>query len=219
MMEPVVIGVGAAFLMGLAFGSGPCAISCLPYLGPVFVSPGHSRKRTLLPFSLGRFVGYLLLAMTAGMIGASLTSLFDSPWSHRLLGVVTIVLGMMLWRRGRERSSSVCASTHRNEVSVPLRQPSLFLMGLSMTLNPCMPLSTVLVAAAATSSALSGAMLGAAFGIGAVLVPTLLFATLIHYLGQQTLNHLSSHRHRLERSAAALLIGLGFFTLIGWVTP
>ena len=37
-VTPLSLGFGAAFLMGLAFGAGPCNIACLPYLGPVFLS-------------------------------------------------------------------------------------------------------------------------------------------------------------------------------------
>lgn len=37
-MDISTLGFGAAFLMGLVFGAGPCTITCLPYLGPVFLA-------------------------------------------------------------------------------------------------------------------------------------------------------------------------------------
>ena len=52
---------GAALLLGLGFGAGPCNIACLPFLGPVFVASGGGVRRAwrvLLPFSLGRLTGY-----------------------------------------------------------------------------------------------------------------------------------------------------------------
>ena len=39
-LEPVSLSFGAALLLGLSFGAGPCNIACLPYLGPVFLSRG-----------------------------------------------------------------------------------------------------------------------------------------------------------------------------------
>jgi sulfite exporter TauE/SafE len=63
-LEPVVLSFGAALLLGLGYGAGPCNIACLPYLGPVFAATEGGIRgawRTLLPFSLGRITGYALL--------------------------------------------------------------------------------------------------------------------------------------------------------------
>ncbi len=82
-LVPVSLSFGAALLLGLSFGSGPCNIACLPYLGPVFVATGNGVRqawRTLLPFSLGRMTGYALLGGAAGWAGLLVEEWIASPW-------------------------------------------------------------------------------------------------------------------------------------------
>lgn len=64
MTETLVLGFSSALIMGLVFGAGPYNITCLSYLGPVFLNQQNSRSktswRTIIPFSLGRLTGYTI---------------------------------------------------------------------------------------------------------------------------------------------------------------
>jgi sulfite exporter TauE/SafE len=232
-IEPVSLSFGSALLLGLSFGSGPCTIACLPYLGPIFTSNDHNMRRawrTLLPFSLGRVTGYTLLAGAAGWAGLWVEDLVAGPWVRWLLGCATVLVALsILWRRGKTTCTPDCHSSVKVNLHTTATPPealvnkslpgSLYLMGLGMALNPCAPLTTLILAAATSASILTGASLGAGFAMGAVLLPTLIFATGIAHLGQQIRHHLNHHRTALENTSVGLLILIGCATALGWTSP
>lgn len=224
-MEPLALSLPAVLVMGLAFGAGPCNVTCLPFLGPVLLTnEGGMRRswRTVMPFFLGRLVGYTLLAAVAGAAGKVLSEALIGEPGRAALGGATMIVGVLVvWRSRRAKADCTKPSVPRGkppagQSGLPL---GLFGMGMGMALNPCMPLGTVLVAAAATAEAASGAALGFAFGVGAVLIPLVLFGTLIAYLGAEIRSHLLRWKTVLEGGAGALLILLGTVTAIGWVQP
>jgi cytochrome c biogenesis protein CcdA len=96
---------------------------------------------------------------------------------------------------------------------------SLYLMGFGMALNPCAPLTTLILAAATSASLLNGVVLGAGFAMGAVFLPTLVFATGLVHFGKQIRLHLNRHRIALENTSIGLLILIGCATALGWITP
>lgn len=227
-MESLALGFSAALLMGLAFGAGPCNITCLPYLGPVFMAQDeHGAWRTVLPFSLGRLFSYSTLGAVAGAIGHVATSWLEEGVATLALGTTTIFVGLLLWQRASK--SVVCSanaiSVHEQSVHLMPVRPrrvlslGLFGMGTAMALNPCVPLGTVLLAAGASASAQEGMWLGFGFGLGAVLIPSVLFAVLVAHFGAQIRAHLIQWRKGLERGAALMLMVLGTLTAVGWVQP
>jgi sulfite exporter TauE/SafE len=228
-IDPVSLSVGAALLLGLGFGAGPCNVACLPFLGPVFMAGSggvRSSWRVLLPFSLGRLSGYALLGTAAGSAGVIVTDWIAHPWVHWLLGGATIVVAFsILWRRRRPVGCAGERVSIRTEVEIA--PPSigrkstlpggLFFMGAGMALNPCAPLTTVVLAAATTASLQAGAALGIAFGFGAVLLPTLIFALGVAHFGEQVRIHLAQWRKPLENASVGLLLLLGTATAMGWI--
>jgi uncharacterized protein len=233
-IEPVSLSFGSALLLGLSFGAGPCTIACLPYLGPVFTSSQQNSWgawRTLLPFSLGRASGYTLLAGAAGWAGLWVEDLVAAPWVRWLLGCATVMVALsILWRRHNKACSPSCqqsvsvefnpsSSTPSSSLAQKSLPGSLYMMGLGMAFNPCAPLTTLILAAATSASILNGASLGAGFAMGAVLVPTLIFATGLAHFGQQIRRHLNRHRIALENTSIGLLVLIGCATAMGWITP
>ncbi len=233
-LEPVVLSFSAALLLGLGYGAGPCNIACLPYLGPVFTATRSGIRgawRTLLPFSLGRITGYALLGCLAGGLGLLVEDWLASPWVRWLLGLATVLVAVSLFfRRRNSCSKASCQATPQVPLpslsSEPGRQQgrhllpgSLFLMGLGLALNPCAPLTTVVLASATSASMLTGFFLGAGFALGAVFVPTWVFAFGVAHFGEQIRNHLSQHRGLLENTSLALLVLTGTATAMGWITP
>jgi sulfite exporter TauE/SafE len=229
--DAVTLTFAAALLLGLGFGAGPCNIACLPYLGPVFLGSNTSISnswRVILPFSLGRISGYSLLGLLAGMIGAGIENGLDSG-ATRLIqgGAVLLVAFALLVRRnkgGRCQPRSNGVPVEFSSTSGISRGPSttlpagLFLAGAGMALNPCIPLTTIILAAAATGSGLSGTLLGLAFGLGAALLPALLFGIGVAHLSKEIRHHLTNWLPRLEQGSIALLIVLGVGTATGWIT-
>ncbi|MEJ2691985.1 MAG: sulfite exporter TauE/SafE family protein [Candidatus Thiodiazotropha sp.] len=228
-LEPVVLSFGAALLLGLVYGAGPCNLACLPYLGPVFTATEggvRSAWRTLLPFSLGRLSGYALLGGLAGGLGLLVQDWLAAPWVRWLLGGATILVGISILFRRRSLCQGAGARSHSvplSEISV-LERPrllpgGLFVMGLGMAMNPCAPLTTVVLASATSASIITGISLGTGFALGAVFVPTWVFALGVAHFGGQLRHHLTQHRFALENTSVLLLVLTGTATAMGWMTP
>ncbi|RLA18758.1 MAG: hypothetical protein DRQ56_06855 [Gammaproteobacteria bacterium] len=64
---------------------------------------------------------------------------------------------------------------------------------------------------------IDGARLGIAFGLGAVVIPSLFFAFVIAYFSEQVKQHLNQWSKQLERISGFMLIFLGSFTSLGWI--
>ena len=225
-------GLGAAFMIGLSFGSGPCNLTCLPYLGPVLMGPAAQRPfhAVILPFMLGRLLGYMGLGALAGGLGIPL----KEGLAHPLLPVLVAVLtGWLAWRLFWQSGKAVCTAQPASPPSSPSsivqsaqliatdapEQPTrnrlqLLLLGGSLAMNPCLPLLGLLAAAAQSADPLVGSGLALAFGLGAVLIPTLLVRYGVALLGQQLREQLSRWQTTLARTGAALLMLLAINS--GW---
>jgi len=216
---PTTMTFAMAMAMGLIFGLGPCNISCLPYLGPVFLArDGGLRNswRIIVPFSMGRLTGYTLLGLLAGLAGQIIDDRLDSPWVPMVLGGATVLVGLSLLFSSKPMSgcssppSSGLFGRLRAKLNIKKFLPSgLFFMGLGMALNPCAPLGKVMLAASATTSAVAGSSLGLGFGLGAILVPAVVFGVGMAYVGGQLREQLAQWRTALERTSAILLIFMG----------
>lgn len=233
-VETISLTIPTALFLGLAFGAGPCNLTCLPYLGPTFVaSEGTANHawRTVIPFSAGRLTGYSSLGLAAGFLGSSLNEWFKSPVVGWILGGATILVGLsLLWKRKQKTEIEPKISVNIQTLdSVEKKTPScvpsrslpggLFVMGAGMALNPCAPLATILIAASATGSAIAGLGLGLGFGVGAVIIPAFVFGIGVAHFGRQLRLHMEDWRPKLEVAASALLIVMGVVTALGWIRP
>jgi len=219
-IDPSMMTFSLAVGMGLVFGLGPCNISCLPYLGPVFLArDGGVRHswRTIVPFSMGRLSGYTLLGLFAGLTGQIVDSRLDTPWVPMILGGATILVGLSLLFSSKPMSG--CSSPSpisrwfgrfHPRLNIKRFLPDgLFFMGFGMALNPCAPLGKVMLAASATTSAIAGSSLGFGFGLGAILVPAVVFGVGMAYVGDRLREQMAEWRTTLEKTSAIMLIFMG----------
>ncbi len=228
-MEIASLGLGAVFFLGLSFGAGPCNIACLPYLGPVFLAANDNMQtawRTILPFSLGRLAGYALLGSGAGWAGFIIQEWLESEWAGFVLGYATILVALALLFRSSKKSNcnsppKPSSAEHVISFQKPAKsfKPGLFFMGMGMAFNPCTPLTLVIVAAATTASATLGLLLGIAFGLGAVILPTAIFSIGVAHFGAEINKALLEWRSPLEKMSIGLLFFMGTATALGWITP
>ncbi|MBF0220191.1 MAG: sulfite exporter TauE/SafE family protein [Gammaproteobacteria bacterium] len=235
-METLTLSLSAALLMGLAFGAGPCNITCLPFLGPVFLREGNrggTDWHTIVPFSLGRLTSYAMLGAIAGSFGYAATVWIESGRAAQILGIATMIIGLLMLRgkggaKSCQRDHDNQAATVKREMVVqsaipkkrvtgPLFSLSLFGMGVGMALNPCVPLATVLTVAATMATPANGLLLGLSFGVGAVAIPTIIFGIAVAHFGAQIRYHLSHWGDRIEQIAGGMLILLGSVTALGFV--
>jgi len=224
-VEAVAIGLPMALGLGLVYGLGPCLLSCLPYLGPLFINAerGISHSwRILLPVSLGRLTVYGGFGAVSGWWGGRYVGGVNGWVVHLTVGVALVLVGVaLLGRRSGGAACGACASGGEQQITWRPRQaaaaqamPSgLYLMGVGMALTPCAPQGAVLVAAAASGTPWSGAALGLSFGLGAIAAPWLVYGTVVAYVGQQLREQLGRWQPRIEVLSAFLLLGTGLVQL------
>lgn len=223
----VVVSLPMAMLLGLVYGLGPCLVACLPYLGPVFLARDFSWRRSwqvVLPLSAGRLLGYASFGALAGWVGHYVNDgTAASPVLHTVVGAAALMMGLALFW---QRRPACAAPAKPNAQGVPMQRfdmgatprpllpGGLFLMGVGMALTPCGPLSTVLFSAAASGHVVSGLVLGLGFGLGAIVVPSVVYGLGVAYFGARLREQLGPWRARIERLSAGLLILVGINQII-----
>lgn len=221
----LVVSAPMAATLGFAYGIGPCLISCAPFLGPVFLaSDGGVRQswRIILPLSLGRITAYSAFGAVAGMLGhyAKQGVALDSV--RLLVGCAALMMGLALLLRRPARSCAAAAPAvplQRMEAGDPARvllPGGLYMMGVGMALSPCAPLGVVLFSAAMAGSAMGGLGLGLSFGLGAIVIPALVYGIGMAYIGTRLREQLRNWRPALERISALLLVAVGVSNLANW---
>ncbi|MBL6076592.1 sulfite exporter TauE/SafE family protein [Belnapia sp. T18] len=171
--------MGALFLAGLAGGASHCAAMCGPFvLAQMATGGSHGGGRLarlsgalLLPYHLGRGLGYATLGAVAGGFSALATrlpglglvpSLLLGLAGLAMLGQAVPALAARLPRGGFGRLIAP-------RLGRLLQGPGTgraFLLGLMLSALPCGLLYAALAAAAASGSALAGALAMLAFVAG-----------------------------------------------------
>ncbi|MFP5304613.1 MAG: sulfite exporter TauE/SafE family protein [Gammaproteobacteria bacterium] len=205
----------ALFATGLA-ASPHCALMC----GALQVSMLHTRgtlpmARALVLLQTGRIAGYALLGAAAGGVGQWL--LRDLPaaawgrWIQVAAALLLVGLGVYQYRSDAHPRHPACRPPRamRWLARIPA-QPRMLLQGLAWAAMPCGLLYAMLGLAALSGSTLFGALLLAAFGLGASPLLTGSGALIAHVGGMQG----------LRRSGAAVLVAMGVAALVaGTVYP
>lgn len=207
----------SAFLIGLSFGTGPCNLSCLPYLGPVLLGPAsqHAFRSVVLPFMGGRLSGYLILGIFAAAIGQVLQTFLQHPGIPIFVSLITLWLAVKMWRQaprtlcGAPQSSSAenpnIIATDASP-SQPKGVAQLYVLGFSLALTPCVPLVGLLSVAAQSADVIWGGVVALSFGIGAIIVPSLLVRYGVALLGKELRNQLNQWQTGLTRAGALMLV-------------
>jgi sulfite exporter TauE/SafE len=217
--------VVSAFLIGLSFGSGPCNLSCLPYLGPVLLGPGAQRPfvAVILPFMTGRLVGYFSMGLSAALLGSVIKGYLSHPVVPVFAAVISLWLALKMWRQASTkkcasspmetpRSTNPSASSASNFIASdekPLIEKNIWqlaMLGFSLALNPCVPLLGLLAAAAQSADPLWGGMIALSFGLGAIVIPSLLVRYGVALLGRELRTQLAQWQVGLTRTGALMLV-------------
>lgn len=198
-MRPELPGV---FLLGMAYGSTVCSLSCLPVLAPCLLATGRGFKDGIflsLAFLQGKIVAYGFMGGLAAWLGTSLLrGAFLEP---AIAGLVMIVVGGLLPFMKQGKCAKRC-----NRVG---RRLPLFTLGMSTSFIPCPPLIVVLAAAGQQGNISGGIICGAVFGSGLMVSPLLLAAAGAAAIGS-TVSMKSDSIIGVTRGLSALLVmGMG----------
>ena len=172
--------------MGLFYGLTLCSFSCLPMLTPyLFANAASTPQRGggFMPafnltalFIITRVLTYAALGALAGGMGEALLSRLDGGAFMPLAGLVVLAIGVTVMFRRRGTCARPARRSASGGVAGALHMAGL---GVATSLMPCLPLTAVLMLAAARGSVLQGAAFGLLFGIGAAASP-------LYYLGGAT---------------------------------
>lgn len=219
------------FITGL-LGSVHCIGMCGGIVGALSLAPAGANSvlsRTLF-YNLGRISSYMAAGMLVGSFASGIRVLSDiSAWQNAayiLTNLMLIALGLYLmdfWR-GLTKLEAIGHRLWRRMQRLtvyllPLDHPyKLFLAGSLWGWLPCGMVYSVLLTAMLSSSALSGAAVMLAFGLGTL--PVLLIAGVS---GAQVRAFLQQRAVRL--TSGAIVSGFGFMGLmraanglsVGWV--
>ena len=213
MFSPASIdGVAAAFLIGLA-SSPHCALMCGP-LGCAVLTAGRPRSATLTGMSVyqgTRLTAYAVVGALSGGIGTVTERAFSWPASRALPWVLVALLIMFALRLDRWLPKPLWLSRwHSKIMSWARRTPTPLLgvlLGAATPLLPCGPLYVLFTVCLFAGSAVRGATLALAFGLGTL--PLLWFAQTSLAFWQV---HLSPVRLRWAQSVVAL----GAAGIVAW---
>ena len=212
------ITIFSLFILGLSYGSTACMFSCMAFLSPLLVSNSKTLRDSIalvLPFSLGRIVAYTLIAMLAySSAGLTKAMLQDNELFRFLLGGFTLIMSIFLLYKIFKKQKDGCASAAC--VRKPVANPfALFGMGFLFSINPCVPLLTLLALSANSSSGLHAMQMGIFFGLGAVLVPFLFYGFFLSTLTRGLLGEFKKYTKHVEVAAALFLAAVGIALLGG----
>lgn len=169
-MPEAPVSFGSVWLLGVALGLTACTVTCLPFMGSWTLGRNGNMRLVIqdtIAFLLGRFVAYVSLGALAGALGAWLVLQLSSGIGNAVIGAASLVAATsLLWPAGR-RAKTACRQASGWSSGSP------FLIGTSLTLIPCAPLTTLLATCASGNSTFDGALYGAAFGAGTLITPML----------------------------------------------
>ena len=194
-------------------------LSCMPFLSPILLANSRSVSHAMavvLPFSIGRVVSYILMAMLASVSMLQVKSIIDNPAiSQVILGSATMIIAIVMFYRSYGNSASGCSSSQPTSSKTSI--VGYFTMGLAISLNPCAPIMTLIAAAANSSSVSNAAFMGLSFGLGAIGATLLFYGFLISSVAREIITQFGHHKTTIERIAALLLALVAISVFNGWI--
>jgi len=188
----------------------------MPLISPILLANNTARQeslRLLLPITLGRIFGYILLSAVAFLGSTMVQALIkDKVLMGYLLGTLTLIIALRLWNTARTTRSCCNPSRTTAKGSIPL-----FMMGMVLSMSICAPVVMLMTLSAASSSLPWALLYGLFFGLGATLLWLLFFSVVLTAILRESLLHLRQYNRILEQMAPVILAGVGIAIFNGWI--
>lgn len=208
------------FLIGLSFGATACMFTCMPFLSPLLLTNSSNLKESLgvmIPFSLGRVTSYISIALVSSWSAFLVKEIINNKSiSQTILGVATIVVALFILKNTFSNKPSCCSSTQQNKK--PQNKFAYFFMGAGISLNPCVPVMTLVTTSAYATNSFEAFSFGLIFGLGAISASFLVFGVILSKMAQEIMMELKKYKKHIEVFAASLLLLVGIMTLNGYIS-
>jgi len=171
------------FLSGAFLGSGPCLISCGPFLVSFISGAKKNLKESFwlwLVFSCARVFSYLVLGLIAGIFSQEIIyKLYQNNLGQYLLiagGAFLLVIGSVMIL-GVQSSNKVCRLLEEKFIKRGTKSAVLF--GLFVGFLPCAPLLAILSYIVLVSGSwYKGLWYSLSFGLGTLVSPLIILVFL-----------------------------------------
>lgn len=208
------------FIIGLSYGATACMFSCMPFLAPLLISNStnySSSFKIVLPFSLGRIITYTMIALVASSSSVLIKSILDdNALFQTLLGSFTIVMAIgLLYTTFNDQTACKSSIDHSSK---PKGMLGIFTIGALVSLNPCVPVLTLITLSANTTSASTALAFGLLFGLGAVLIPFIFYTLIVGTVFKGLIEQFKTYTKYIQLFAALLLLFVGVMVLAGKIS-
>ena len=193
------------FIFGLQLGATACAISCMPLLSPILLANAQDKSKALSILALffsSKIFAYGVIAMLA-FFGTALVKNFATGVAiNKLLSLFVMVVALLILKKALTQKSGECKSA----CGVGRFGGSNYaLMGFFSSFTICLPLSSLLLLSASSSSLINSFSYGIVFGLGAVFVPFLIFYFIIFRVNSEVVTQFKKYKKQIEVFAALML--------------
>jgi sulfite exporter TauE/SafE len=197
------------FLSGIILGSGPCLVSCAPFL--IFYTAAQKKglKQSLFSygvFSLGRLISYILWGLVCALGAASLQSEVMAQYTKNIylaLGFFIVLLGVATCFGTKDLFGKTCAILSKGNIR------NVGVAGLLIGFSPCLPLIGMLNYVVLISKNSWEAMMYLfVFGLGTIFSPLVLLTAISGKLAQM-FSKSENIRRIIQYVSGGILIFLG----------
>lgn len=205
------------FLLGLSYGSTACMFTCMPFLSPLMLTNSSSIRSSfavLTPFSIGRIFSYTSIAIASFFSAVWIKGIINNHViSQTILGSTTIIIASLILYNSF-KGTTACCSTTSQKASTKF---GYFMLGFGISLNPCIPVMSLISVSINASSLYQSIAFGMVFGIGAVSASFLIFGIILSKMAKGVVEEFARFKNIIEKAAGVMLLGVGIATLNGWL--
>jgi cytochrome c biogenesis protein CcdA len=190
----------------------------MPFLAPLLVSNSKNFKtasKVVLSFSLGRIFTYIIISIISSSGSLIIKSILKDNTSFQiLLGTLTIAMSFLLFYKIFNNKKENC-STNSFINYKPKKSFGYFMMGSLVSLNPCVPVLTLITFSASATTSFEAIFYGLFFGIGAVLVPFIFYTLIVSNILSGLIEPFKEYKKYIEIFAAIILFITGLLVILG----
>lgn len=196
------------FIFGLQLGATACAISCMPLLSPILLANSQDKKKAISILTLffsSKVFAYGVIAMLAFFGTALVKSFVESVPINQILSLFVMGVALVIFKNVLSQKGECKSACSMGKIS----GGNYALMGFFSSFTICLPLSSLLLLSASSSSIFNSFSYGITFGLGAVLVPFLIFYFIIFRVNNEVVAQFKKYKKQIEIFAALLLFVVG----------
>lgn len=213
-----IITLLSILALGISYGSTACMFSCMPFLTPLLVSNSKNFKtasKVVLSFSFGRIFMYTIISIISFSSSSLIKSILKDTTSFQIiLGISTITMSFYLFYKIFNVKKENC-STNSLFKYKPKNSFGYFAIGSLVSINPCIPVLTLVTFSIGASTFLEAILYGLFFGFGAVIVPYVFYTLIVSNIVRGLIEPFKEYKKHIEIFAAFMLFITGFLVIFG----